>query len=87
MALSKSMLVARVDLKMALKVSYVKYGLVLVVAIGPLMVLGLVGLMAFSMSAIEFTAVMAIMNPMLRTYAWIDCNNSSISNSSKCSCW
>ena len=65
MALSKSMLVARVDLKMALKVSYVKYGLVLVVAIGPLMVLGLVGLMAFSMSAIEFTAVMAIMNPML----------------------
>jgi len=65
MAISKSMLVARADLKMALKVSYVKYGLGLVVAIGPIMILGLVGLMAFSMSAIEFTAVMAILNPML----------------------
>jgi ABC-2 type transport system permease protein len=63
--ISKSMLVARADIKMALKVSYVKYGLVLVVAIGPIMILGLVGLMAFSISAIEFTAVMGLMIPIL----------------------
>jgi len=65
MTFSKSMLVARADLKMALKVSYVKYGLTLVVAIGPLMILAIVGLLAFSMSAPEFIAVMAITNPML----------------------
>lgn len=68
MTLHKSMLVARTDLKMALQVGYVKYGLIGVAALGPIMILAIVGLMAFSFSPTnptEFLVLMEIMNPTI----------------------
>jgi ABC-2 type transport system permease protein len=68
MALHKSMLVARTDLKMALQVGYVKYGLIAVAALGPIMILAIVGLMAFTISPTnptELIVVMALMNPSI----------------------
>ncbi|MFW9767727.1 MAG: ABC transporter permease subunit [Candidatus Thorarchaeota archaeon] len=65
MAFSKSLIVAKTDLKMALKVSYVKYGLILVSAVGPLMILLLVGFLAFAAPAEEAVAVLKIMSPIL----------------------
>jgi ABC-type Na+ efflux pump permease subunit len=68
MALKKSMLVARNDLKMALKVSYVKYGLIMVVAIGPIMMIAIVALMVYSdpVLAVAFLpSLSAMLSPML----------------------
>lgn len=68
MALYKSILVAKTDLKMALQVSYVKYGLIMVAALGPIMILAIVGLMAFTISPTnptELMVVMEIMNPSI----------------------
>jgi ABC-type transport system involved in multi-copper enzyme maturation permease subunit len=68
MAINKSMLVAKADLKMALKVTYVKYGLIAVAALGPIMILAIVGLLAFSIppsNPTELIVVMEIMNPSI----------------------
>lgn len=68
MALYKSMLVAKADLKMAMKVAYVKYGLIAVVAIGPIMMIAIVGLMVFAdpIYAVAFLpSLSAMMSPML----------------------
>lgn len=65
MAFSKSLIVAKTDLKMALKVSYVKYGLVLVAAVGPIMILLLVGFLAFTAPAVEAVFVLQLMSPII----------------------
>ncbi|MFX1580402.1 MAG: ABC transporter permease subunit [Promethearchaeota archaeon] len=66
MAFGKSMIVARTDLSMAMKVSYVKYGLILTAAIGPIMAIGTVGLLVFTVSsATELAAIMQVMSPIL----------------------
>ncbi|MFX1481893.1 MAG: ABC transporter permease subunit [Promethearchaeota archaeon] len=65
MVFRKSMIVARTDLKMALKVSYVKYGLIMVAAVGPLMILGIVGLIAFTSAAADAVLVLSIMSPIM----------------------
>jgi ABC-type transport system involved in multi-copper enzyme maturation permease subunit len=68
MALKKSILVAKADLKMALQVGYVKYGLIAVAALGPILILAIVGLMAISISPsdpTEFLVIMQIMNPSI----------------------
>ncbi len=68
MAMKKSMLVAKNDLKMALKVSYVKYGLLMVVAIGPIMMIAIVALMVYSdpVFAVAFLpSLSAMLSPML----------------------
>jgi ABC-type Na+ efflux pump permease subunit len=64
--MNKSMIIAKTDLKMALQVSYVKYGLIVTAAIGPIMILATVGLIAFSgTSPIEVMVIMQMMGPML----------------------
>jgi ABC-2 type transport system permease protein len=66
MALEKSMTVARTDLSMALKVGYVKYGLILTAAIGPIMVLGTIGVIVFTAaSETELYVIMQMLSPML----------------------
>ncbi len=66
MGLEKSMIVAKTDLKMALQVSYVKYGLILVAAIGPVMILATVGLLIFSIpSEAEFMVIMQMTSPTI----------------------
>jgi len=68
MVLYKSMLVARADLKMALKVSYVKYGLIGVAAIGPIMMIAIVGLMVFSDPVVAVAilpSISVMLSPML----------------------
>jgi ABC-type Na+ efflux pump permease subunit len=64
--MNKSMIIAKTDLKMALQVSYVKYGLIATAAIGPIMVLATVGLIAFTAtSATEMMVIMQMLGPML----------------------
>ncbi|MFW9926681.1 MAG: ABC transporter permease [Candidatus Thorarchaeota archaeon] len=66
MKLDKSLIVAKTDLKMALQVGYVKYGLILVAAIGPVMVLATVGLLAFVIpSEAEFVRIMQMTSPTI----------------------
>jgi len=68
MVLYKSMLVARADLKMALKVSYVKYGLIGVAAIGPIMMIAIVGLMVFGDPVVAVAilpSISVMLSPML----------------------
>lgn len=66
MALSKSIVVARTDLRMAMKVSYVKYGLIMTAGIGPIMAVATVGLLVFTAtSATELYAIMMMTSPML----------------------
>ena len=66
MALEKSMTVARTDLSMAMKVGYVKYGLILTAALGPIMVLATVGILVFTAtSAAELNVVLQMLAPML----------------------
>jgi len=64
MALHKSMLVARADLKMAMKVSYVKYGLMGIAALGPIIMVGLVLLIALIDPA-SAAATLGMMDPLL----------------------
>lgn len=66
MALEKSMTVARTDLRMAVKVGYVKYGLIFTAAIGPIMVLATVGILVFTAtSQIELNVILQMLGPML----------------------
>ncbi|RDE14140.1 MAG: hypothetical protein C4K48_07425 [Candidatus Thorarchaeota archaeon] len=74
MALHKSMLVARADLKMAMKVSYVKYGLIAIVSLGPIMLVGLVFLIALldpATAAATLTMMDPLLSPMLGILAII----------------
>ncbi|MFX1578668.1 MAG: ABC transporter permease subunit [Promethearchaeota archaeon] len=57
MVLGKSMLVARADLRMAMKVKMVKYSLVFTSAMAPIMAVGIVLLMAFAAPATLVTAI------------------------------
>lgn len=66
MALEKSMTVARTDLSMAMKVGYVKYGLILTAALGPIMVLATVGILVFTAtSEAELSVILQMLAPML----------------------
>ncbi|MHA3962850.1 MAG: ABC transporter permease subunit [Candidatus Thorarchaeota archaeon SMTZ1-45] len=66
MALDKSLIVARTDLKMALKVGYVKYGLIGITAIGPIMVLATVGIIIFTApNATELYVIMQMLGPTI----------------------
>lgn len=68
MTLQKSMIVARADLRMAMKVNMVKYSLVMIAALGPIMLIGTVLLMALTAPAIiSPTLVMLdpLMSPMI----------------------
>jgi len=68
MAFNKSMLIARADLKMALKVSYVKYGLIFIAAIGPVLLIAIVALMVLAdpIYAVSFLpSLSAMLSPML----------------------
>ncbi len=64
MSLQKSMLVARADLKMAMKVNYVKYGLILIAAIGPVMLILTVLLIALT-APTAAAATLAMIDPLL----------------------
>jgi len=63
-ALRKSMLVARADLRMAMKVKMVKYGLVMMTAMAPIMLIGLVLLLALSAPAVVVTMI-TMLDPMM----------------------
>ena len=68
MTLRKSMLVARADLRMAMKVKMVKYSLIIMAAMAPIMLIGLVLLFALSAPAIAVTTIAMldpIMSPMI----------------------
>ncbi|TFG99292.1 hypothetical protein E4H12_03250 [Candidatus Thorarchaeota archaeon] len=68
MALYKSLLVARADLKMALKVTYVKYGLIGIAAIGPIMMISIVALIVFAdpvFAVVFLPSLSAMLSPML----------------------
>jgi ABC-2 type transport system permease protein len=68
MALHKSMIVARADLRMAMKVNMVKYSLVMIAAIGPIMLIAavlLIALTAPSIAVATITMLDPIMSPML----------------------
>lgn len=68
MARSKSMLVARADLKMALQVKYVKYGLIGMGAFGPIISILLVLSMAVLIpSGPEYDLVIGYFTPMVGT--------------------
>jgi ABC-2 type transport system permease protein len=64
MALRKSMLVARADLRMAMKVKMVKYGLLIMAAMAPIMLIGLVLLLALSAPTVA-TTLIAMLDPMM----------------------
>jgi ABC-2 type transport system permease protein len=64
MALKKSMLVARADLRMAMKVKMVKYGLFIMAAMAPIMLIGLALLLALSAPAVA-TSLIAMLDPMM----------------------
>ncbi|MGY5880306.1 MAG: ABC transporter permease subunit [Candidatus Thorarchaeota archaeon] len=68
MALYKSMLVAKADLKMALKVTYVKYGLIGVAALGPIMIIASVALIVYFdpvIAVLILPSLSAMLSPML----------------------
>ena len=68
MALSKSMLVAKADLKMAMKVTYVKFGLIGVGAIGPIMMISTVALLVLGdpvFGLLILPSISAMMSPLL----------------------
>ena len=68
MALRKSILIARADLRMAMRVKMVKYGLVMTAAWAPIMLVGLVLLIALSAPAIATTTITVLdsmLSPMI----------------------
>ncbi len=74
MALKKSMLVAKVDLKMALKVNMVKYGLIGIGALGPIMMLATVALMVLGdpiIGVLLLPSISTMLAPMLGMIAVI----------------
>ena len=64
MALGKSILVARADLRMAMKVKMVKYGLLVMGAMAPVMLIGLVLLLALSAPTVAVTMI-TMLDPMM----------------------
>ncbi len=64
MARSKSMIVALADIRMALKLRMVKWGLVVSAALGPLMTIGLVAGPALIFTGPELEMMTAILMPM-----------------------
>ncbi|TFG26620.1 hypothetical protein EU527_19535 [Candidatus Thorarchaeota archaeon] len=74
MTLQKSMIVAKSDLKMALKVGYVKYGLIAIGALGPAMMILTIGsIIIFDPLSASFVIPLmdALMSPMLGMIAVI----------------
>ena len=68
MTLYKSVLVAKADLKMAMKVTYVKFGLLGVGALGPIMMIAIVALMVFGdpvIGILLLPSISAMMSPLL----------------------
>ncbi|TFH05373.1 MAG: hypothetical protein E4H14_12870, partial [Candidatus Thorarchaeota archaeon] len=68
MTLYKSMLVAKTDLKMAMKVTYVKYGLIGIGALGPIMMIGIVAVLVFAdpvIGLLLLPSISAMMSPLL----------------------
>jgi ABC-type Na+ efflux pump permease subunit len=66
MTLRRSIIVAKTDLKMAMKLSYVKYGLIAMSALGPVMILAIVGFVTFnSPSTTELLAMLSLLNPTI----------------------
>jgi ABC-2 type transport system permease protein len=68
MALNKSIIVAKADLRMAMKVNMVKYSLVFIAAIGPVMLIAIVLLMALTAPTIAATMIAMLdpyMSPMI----------------------
>ncbi|MFW9910919.1 MAG: ABC transporter permease subunit [Candidatus Thorarchaeota archaeon] len=64
MALRNSMLVARTDLRMAMKVKMVKYSLLVMAAMAPIMLIGLVLLLALSTPAVAAT-IITMLDPIM----------------------
>ena len=74
MTLQKSMLVARADLKMAMQVNMVKYGLILIAAVGPVMLVAMVLLIAIAaptIAAASLTMIDPLLSPMIGIVAII----------------
>ena len=74
MALYKSILVAKADLKMAMKVRMVKFGLIGIGALGPLMMIGTVALLVYGdpvIGALILPSISAMLAPMLGMIAII----------------
>ena len=74
MVFRKSMIVAKSDLRMALKVGYVKYGLIAIAALGPIMMILIVDSIVIldPATASSFLPMMdAMMSPMLGMFAII----------------
>jgi ABC-2 type transport system permease protein len=64
MAFHKSIIVAKADLRMAMKVNMVKYSLVLIAAIGPIMLVGIVLLMALTAPTIA-SSMLVMLDPLM----------------------
>ncbi|MFW9918150.1 MAG: ABC transporter permease subunit [Candidatus Thorarchaeota archaeon] len=64
MTLRKSMLVAKADLRMAMKVNMVKYSLVMMAALAPIMAIGVLLLIAFSTPTLVVAAI-AMFDPIM----------------------
>ena len=74
MVLGKSLIVAKADLRMAMKVKMVKYSLVLMSAMAPIMAIGIVLLIALTMPAILVTTIPmldSLFSPMIGIMAII----------------
>lgn len=74
MALKKSMLVAKTDLKMAMKVNMVKYGLLGIGALGPIMMLATVALLVYAdpvIGLLMLPSISTMLAPMLGMIAVI----------------
>ena len=74
MALYKSILVAKADLKMAMKVRMVKFGLIGIGALGPLMMIGTVALLVYGdpvFGLLILPSISAMLAPMLGMIAII----------------
>jgi ABC-type Na+ efflux pump permease subunit len=68
MALYKSIIVAKTDLKMAMKVNYVKFGLIGVSAIGPIMMIAIVALLILGdpvTGVLILPSISAMLSPLL----------------------
>ncbi|UCE09551.1 MAG: ABC transporter permease subunit [Candidatus Thorarchaeota archaeon] len=64
MVLTKSMIVARADLRMALKVKFVKYGILALPALGPIMGIAMIGVPIF-LDPSSFDLIMGYLLPTL----------------------
>ncbi|MGY5871509.1 MAG: ABC transporter permease subunit [Candidatus Thorarchaeota archaeon] len=74
MTLKKSMLVAKTDLKMAMKVNMVKYGLLGIGSLGPIMMLAIVALMVYGdpvIGMLLLPSISTMLAPMLGMIAVI----------------